>query len=214
MTPPETRPVRGIFWMIVTGVLFVAVTATVKHIGSTLPAAEMAFLRYLLGLVFILPMIPALREAEITRRHMYLFSLRGAVHALGIICWFYAMTRITIAEVTAMNYMAPIYVTIGAALFLGERLAARRIVAIVVAFLGAMIILRPGFREISSGHIAMLVAPLLMGGGYLIAKRLTNEVPPVAIVAWLSIIVPVVKHAIWVTVAKPISVFPRLSCTV
>ena len=183
------RPVIGIFWMVVTGFLFICVTALVKHMGPRLPSAEAALIRYSFGLVFLLPAIGSLRAAHLTRRQWTLFSLRGGLHALGVILWFYAMTRISIAEVTAMNYMAPIYVTIGAALFLGETLALRRIIAVVLGLLGAVIILRPGFRELTNGHFAMLVAAVVFGGAYLLAKVLTDEVKPSVVVAMMSIFV-------------------------
>ena len=160
MVNPANRPALGVFWMLVTGANFVAVTAIVKHVGDALPAAQSAFLRYFLGLVFILPMIRPMIEARLTKRQLWLFGARGLAHTLGVILWFYAMTRITIAEVTAMNYMSPIYVTLGAALFLGEPLAARRMAATGVAFLGALIILRPGMRALDLGHIAMIFAAL------------------------------------------------------
>ncbi|WP_372992433.1 DMT family transporter [Sulfitobacter sp.] len=183
------RPVIGIFWMVVTGFLFICVTALVKHMGPRLPSAEAALIRYSFGLVFLLPAIGSLRAAHLTRRQWTLFSLRGGLHALGVILWFYAMTRISIAEVTAMNYMAPIYVTIGAALFLGETLALRRIIAVVLGLLGAVIILRPGFRELTNGHFAMLIAAVVFGGAYLLAKVLTDEVKPSVVVAMMSIFV-------------------------
>lgn len=183
------RPVIGIFWMVVTGFLFICVTALVKHMGPRLPSAEAALIRYAFGLVFLLPAIGSLRAAHLTRRQWTLFSLRGGLHALGVILWFYAMTRISIAEVTAMNYMAPIYVTIGAALFLGETLALRRIIAVVLGLLGAVIILRPGFRELTNGHFAMLIAAVVFGGAYLLAKVLTDEVKPSVVVAMMSIFV-------------------------
>ncbi|NHX28314.1 DMT family transporter, partial [Escherichia coli] len=159
MTDTQTtthRPLTGILWMLVTGACFVCVTAIVKHVGSDVPAAQSAFLRYVFGLVAFLPVLPQILRHRLTGRQALMFSARGGVHTLGVLCWFYAMTQIPIAEVTAMNYLSPIYVTIGAALFLGERLAARRIAAIAVAFLGAMVILRPGFREVTPGHLAML----------------------------------------------------------
>ncbi|MEM1352213.1 MAG: DMT family transporter [Pseudomonadota bacterium] len=199
----SSQPVVGIFWMLVTGLCFIAVTALVKYMGTGLPAAQMAFLRYLLGLVFLLPVIGALRETRLTARQWKLFAFRGIVHGLAVISWFYAMTQIPIADVTAMNYLAPIYVSIGAALFLGERLAFRRIAAIALALVGALIILRPGFREISSGHIAMIFTAIAFGGSYLAAKVLTGEVKPSVIVAMLSIFVTVVlapfAFAEWVT---------------
>ncbi len=203
MQDSANRPLAGIFWMIVTGLNFVAVTAIVKHVGAALPAAESAFLRYLLGLVFLVPMIRPILAARLTGRQLRLFVLRGAAHTVGVMLWFFAMTRITIAEVTAMNYMAPIYVSIGAALFLGERIASRRIMAIGVAFLGAMLILRPGMRELSPGHLAMLVVAVVFGVSYLLAKLLSAEVGAPVIVGMLSVTVAVglapFAAAVWVT---------------
>ena len=183
------RPLTGIFWMLVTGFCFIMVTALVKTMGPRMPPAEAAFLRYALGLVFLLPALSALRAAHLTRRQWPLFATRGVCHAVGVSLWFFAMVRIPIAEVTAMNYLAPIYVTIGAALFLGERLAVRRIVAVVMGLVGAVIILRPGFREVSTGHLAMLVAAVVFAASYLTAKIMADEVKPAVVVGMLSIFV-------------------------
>ena len=183
------RPLTGIFWMLVTGLCFIAVTALVKIMGPRLPAGEAAFLRYAMGLVFLIPVFGSLRAAQLTRRQWGIFTLRGICHAVGVILWFYAMVRIPIAEVTAMNYLAPIYVTIGAALFLGERLAARRIVAVLMGLVGAAIILRPGFREVSAGHLAMLIAAVVFAVSYITAKILADEVKPALVVALLSVFV-------------------------
>lgn len=175
--------------MLVTGVCFIMVTALVKTMGPRLPPGEAAFLRYAMGLVFLLPSLGAMRAARLTVRQWSLFSVRGLCHAGGVILWFYAMVRIPIAEVTALNYLAPIYVTIGAAIFLGERLAARRIFAVILGLLGAALILRPGFREVSDGHIAMLLAAVVFSGSYLVAKVMADEVKPGIVVAMLSIFV-------------------------
>ena len=99
----ESGPITGVFWMVVTGLMFVAVTGIVKYTDGSLPAAEAAFLRYALGLVFILPLLPALRDAALDMRDLKLFAARGVVHTFGVTLWFFAMTRIPIAEVTAMN---------------------------------------------------------------------------------------------------------------
>lgn len=199
----STGPLRGVFWMVVTGLCFVAVTALVKHLGTRIPPAESAFLRYLLGLVFLIPMAGALRRAQLTPRLWGLFAARGAVHTAGVILWFFAMTQIPLAEVTAMNYLSPVYVTLGAALFLGEKLALRRISAIAVALIGTAIILRPGFREVSPGHIAMLFTALSFGASYLIAKFTVGKCSPAVVVAMLSGFVTLglapFALAVWVT---------------
>jgi len=203
----EGRPLVAIGWMVLTGILFVGVIATVKYLGDRIPAPQSAFLRYALGLVFLIPMWPALRAARLTRRSWVLFTWRGAFHAAGVLCWFYAMTRITIAEVTAMNYLNPVYITLGAALFLGERLKIRRLMAVVLALLGALVILRPGVRELDPGHIAMVFCALFFAGSYLLTKLLSAEAGPAVIVGLLSIMVTValapVALVVWVPPTWP-----------
>jgi drug/metabolite transporter (DMT)-like permease len=189
--------------MILTGLNFVAVTAIVKHVGSGIPSAQAAFLRYALGLVFLIPMIRPILRAKLTPRQLRLFGVRGFVHTGAVILWFFAMTQIPIAEVTAMNYLNPVYVTLAAALFLGEALPPRRLIAVIVALLGALIILRPGVREVEAGHIAMLFTAALFAGSYLIAKIVSDEVSAPVVVGMLSITVTLglapFAAAVWVT---------------
>jgi drug/metabolite transporter (DMT)-like permease len=187
----KNKSLVAIFWMFITGLLFVGVTGIVKHLGSGLPAAEAAFLRYVMGLVFVIPLIGLIKRANLTKVELSLFAWRGAVHSVGVMLWFYGMTMLPMAEVTAMSYLSPVFVTIGAALFLGERLAALRIMAIVFAIIGVLVILRPGFREVSLGHIAMLINGGLFAASYLIAKVMADRVEPLVVVGMLSIFVTI-----------------------
>lgn len=202
MTPPS-RPLQGILWMIATGLCFIAVTAVVKHAAQDLPAAEAAFLRYLLGLVFLLPLLPGLLRTRVPRLDLGLFAARGFLHAVAVILWFFAMTQIPIAEVTAMNYLSPVYVTLGAALFLGERIALPRILAVFAALAGTVVILRPGFRAVEAGHLAMLATAIIFGASYLLAKRLSDRNAAGMVVAMLSVSVTIglapFAVAVWVT---------------
>jgi drug/metabolite transporter (DMT)-like permease len=191
MTAPASRPLLGIFWMFITGLNFVAVTALVKYVGDGVPAAQAAFLRYVIGLLFFLPFLPSLLKIRLSRPALGLFCLRGVAHTAAVVLWFFAMTRIPIAEVSALNYLSPIYVTLGAAFFLGERFALRRLLAVLAGLLGAVIILRPGMRELSSGHIAMLFTALGFAASYLIAKRMTTEASPTVVVVMLSVTVTI-----------------------
>jgi len=201
----QNRPLVGVFWMVVTGLNFVAVTALVKHVGSDVPAAQGAFLRYVLGLVFLVPMIRPILAARLSARQVKLFAARGVVHTVAVILWFFSMARIPIADVTAMNYMSPVYITIGAALLLGERLPPRRMIAVGMALVGALIILRPGFREIDTGHIAMVFTAMSFAAGYLIAKQLSGEVSAAVVVGMLSVMVTIglapFAYAVWVPVS-------------
>ncbi len=198
-----SRPIAGMFWMFAAGLSFVVMTALVKSLGTTIDPIQAAFLRYVLGLVFLLPALRQIMATHLTRRRIALFGLRGIIHGVAVMLWFFSMTQIPLAEVTAMNYMTPVYVTLGAALFLGEKLAFRRIAAILVALIGVLIILRPGFREVSAGHLAMLGTALTLGGSYLLAKVLVRDVPPSVVVAHLSIWVTVVLIPFAIAVWTP-----------
>lgn len=181
------RDAIGIGWMLVTGLCFVAVNAIVRGLEGALPAPQAAFIRFVYGTAFLIPaLVPALKRG-FSANLWRLFALRGLLHVMAVIAWFYAMARITLAEVTAIGFLNPIVVTVGAALFMGEKLAARRIAAICVAFLGALIVLRPGIRELDPGHLSQLGAAVMFGGSYLLAKRLTETVSPAAVVAMLSL---------------------------
>lgn len=178
---------RGILWMVATTLLMVCVTVIVRHVGTSVPSVQAAFLRYAFGVVLILPMMSALWRRPPSRRSLGIYSLRGLLHGLGVMLWFYAMARVPIAEVTALGYVAPLFVTVGAALFLGEKLHARRLVALGVGIFGAFVILRPGFQEIGLGQLAQLGAGPLFAASFLLAKGLTSRESPAVIVGMLSI---------------------------
>jgi len=173
--------------MVLTGILFVAVTGVVRHLGSGLPAVEAAFLRYAIGLVMISPVFLRLRHHRPSAANMRFYAGRGLVHGIAVMLWFYAMARIPIAEVTAIGYVAPIFVTLGAAIFLKEKLHFRRIMGVIFGFAGAVIILRPGFETINLGQMAQLVAAPLFAASFLMAKRMTDKTDPALIVAMLSL---------------------------
>lgn len=193
---------RGVLWMLAAGVCFVGVNGIVRHLGRDLPAAQAAFLRFGFGVLFLLPAIIAVLRRGFAPGLLRLYGWRGAMHTVAVILWFYAMARIPLAEVTAIGYLNPVLVTVGAALFFGERFTFVRVVAFAVALVGAMIILRPGVREISSGHLAQLGAAVFFAGSYLVGKELSTRASAAAVVAMLSLTVTIglLPVAIWVWV--------------
>lgn len=191
-TPPKGQnPVAGVLWMLGSGLCFVALTACVKYMGTGIPAAQSAFLRYAVGLVFVLPVLRQLQRERLDPAVWRAFGWRGFLHTFAVMLWFYAMTRIPLAEVSAMGYLNPIYITLGAALFLGETLRLRRVLAIAAAICGALIILRPGLRELNSGHLAMLGTSIFFAASYLLAKQLSGKASPSMVVAMLGVTVTI-----------------------
>ena len=177
----------GILWMVITTILFVGVTASVRFLDGEVPAPQAAFLRYLIGTLLLTPALISLIKVKPNKPLMKKFILRGFVHSFGVTMWFYAMSVMPVAEVTAIGFLTYIFVSIGACLFLNEKLHKHRLTAIIISFIGALIILRPGFKEIGNGQIGMLIATIVFTLSYLIAKIVSKERSSSEIVAMLSI---------------------------
>lgn len=188
--------------MLAAGISFVGVNGIVRYLGTDLPAAQSAFLRFAFGMLILLPaLIPVLRGGFASGM-MRMYAWRGAVHTVAVVLWFYAMARIPLAEVTAIGYLNPVLVTLGAALVFGEQLTRDRMLAFGVAALGAMVILRPGLREVTYGHLAQVAAAVFFAGSYLFGKALSGRASAAAVVAMLSFAVTLglLPFAVWVWV--------------
>ena len=181
------QSIIGILWMVITTILFVGVTATVRYLEGEVPAPQAAFLRYAIGTVMLAPSLITLTKFKPDRSLFNKFVLRGFVHSIGVTLWFYAMSVMPVAEVTAIGFLTYIFVSIGASIFLKEKLHKHRLSAILISFIGALIILRPGFKVIESGQLGMLIATMVFTASYLIAKVVSKERTSSEIVAMLSI---------------------------
>lgn len=201
---PVPSSLHGILWMLASGLSFVGVTGIVRYLGTDIPAAQSAFIRFAWGALFLLPSLVGLARVGVRWPVMRLHLGRGVLHVLAVLCWFYALARLPVAEATAIGYLNPVLLTLGTVLFLGERLTLRRVLAIGVAIMGALIVLRPGLREITDGHLAQVGASVFFASSYLIAKKLSGFVPVGQSVAMLSLIVTAglapLAYAVWVPV--------------
>ena len=181
--------IKGIGWMVVTGFFFIGVTGIVRHLGSDMNPVQAAFIRYAFGIVLMAPLFMRLTRAEMKTSNLGLHTVRGIVHAGGVMLWFMAMARIPIAEVTALGFLAPIFTTIGAAIYFKETLHARRIGAVLIGFSGTLVILRPGIEIIDIGALAQLAAAPMFAISFLMAKKLTESEHRNSIVGYMAVFV-------------------------
>jgi drug/metabolite transporter (DMT)-like permease len=145
----------------------------------------MAFMRYFFGLLMLIPIVVKLgfhRAMATDRLPLHVF--RGTIHAGGMFLWFIGLPLTTLASVTALGFTGPIFVTIGAALFLGEDVRLRRWIAIAVGFAGAMIIIRPGIGDIGYGAICILISTPIFSASNIISKALARTESANKIVIW------------------------------
>jgi drug/metabolite transporter (DMT)-like permease len=170
-----------------------------------LPAAQSAFIRFAFGLVILAPVLWSARGMRLPATTWRLFGWRGAFHVLAVICWFWAVVRVPVAEIAAISFLNPVIVLVLAALLLGEGLSRGRVLTVVLALLGALIVLRPGLREVTAGHVSQVAATFLFAVSYLYAKRLSDLAPAGVVVAMLSLTVAAGLMPIALWVWQPVS---------
>ena len=180
--PPN---LRGILWVGMSGMLFALLNVFTLIPSQHLNPYVMAFMRYFFGTLMLLPIVMKLglhRSMSTNRLPLHLF--RGCIHACGMFLWFVGLPLTTLASITALGFTGPIFVTIGAALFLGERVRMRRWMAVLVGFAGAMIIIRPGVGDLGLGAICILISTPIFSASNLISKALARTETANKIVIW------------------------------
>jgi drug/metabolite transporter (DMT)-like permease len=215
----------GMLWVVLAGLLFTGFTAIARHVGRDLPPIETAFLRYALGMVTLIPIFLRRGPSLLRTKHPVLHIARGTIHGIAVLLWFIALAYIPLAEVMALSFIAPIFVTIGAFLFLGERLRLRRIIAIIAGLAGVLLILRPGVAAIHPGAIAMLIAAPMFAASKLFTKRLARTEDGTTIVTYLNVCaavtilipalfvwrIPTWEEIAWLTLAAMLATLSHLA---
>ena len=155
------------------------VDAIAKHLAATIPPVEVAWLRFVVSTALLLPFV-IWRSGFAAMRlpQLHLHFLRGAGIAGATAFFFAALEFMPIANVAAIFFVEPLILTLFCAIFLGESIGWRRILAVLVGFGGAMLVIRPSFAEVGSTALLPLGAAVCFAGYMTITKRLSNAADP------------------------------------
>jgi drug/metabolite transporter (DMT)-like permease len=179
---------RAMLLMLLSTLLLAVMHAMVRHVGQQLHAFEIAFFRNLFGLLAVLPLFWRVGWRGFATRRPGLHLLRGLTGICAMLGWFYGLTMVPIAPATALSFTAAIFASLGAVVLLGERMRLRRWSAVLIGFIGMLIVLRPGLITIGPGEIAIMFSALCWGLSLVLVKRLSATESTVVIVAWMSVL--------------------------
>lgn len=183
--PSTGKPLRAALLMLCGMFAFSCMGAFVRLAAEQLHSIEVAFFRNFLALVLFLPLLARQGIGIMRSPRMDLHLLRAGLGAIAMMSFFTAITLIPLAETTALGFASPFFATLAAVIFLGERIRMHRSIALAVGFLGVMIVLRPGFVEISTGAALMLLSALIIGITAVLVKKLSATDRPEAIAIWM-----------------------------
>jgi drug/metabolite transporter (DMT)-like permease len=196
--------VRGLMWAAGSGALFCVLNATMRGLAQQLHPMQTQFLRYLFGVLVMLPLVWRAGWLAYRPKNLGGQFTRGAVHTLGLVLWFIALTRIPLADTTAIGFTGPLFIMIGAWLFLKEPMRWERWLATAVGFVGVLLVVGPKLSAsggpTGSYHLVMLASAPVFAASFLITKVLTRSEGAGVIVAWQAISVTLfsLPMALWV----------------
>jgi drug/metabolite transporter (DMT)-like permease len=181
---------RAILWMLACGVLFILLNGLLRILAQQLDPFVTGFLRYSFGVVVMLPFIWRAGLAAY-RPHAVLGQLwRGAVHTGGLLLWFIAVPHVPLADMTALGFTTPLFIMLGAMVFLGERMVPARWIAALIGFAGVLVVVSPNLTGGGGPYsLVMLSSAPLFAASFLITKALTKRDAPHVIVVWQSLTV-------------------------
>ncbi len=177
-------------WMVLGGLCFSLLNTLARALSQQLDVYQTQFLRYLMGLLVMLPLVwrhglQAYRPVNMAGQFW-----RGGVHTLGLVLWFTALPRISLADMTAIGFTGPIFIMIGAAWFLGEPMRRDRWIAALIGFTGVLVVVLPKMTgEGGWYNLVMLASSPVFAASFLITKALTRYEKPGVIVLWQSLTV-------------------------
>jgi drug/metabolite transporter (DMT)-like permease len=184
--------VRGLLWSSAAGMIFSVLNATMRALALQLDPFQSQFLRYLFGLVVLLPLIARHGLAAYRPKQIGGQFTRGALHTLGLCLWFVALPRIPLADTTAIGFTTPLFIMIGAYFFFREPMRWERWVATLVGFGGVMIVVGP---KLSGGAgvytLVMLASAPMFAASFLLTKALTRRESTGVILVWQALTVTI-----------------------
>lgn len=136
-----------------------------------------------IGLLWLAPMLLA-NPGLLDRRRLPAHLRRATSGIVATFATFYAVANAPLATALAINYTAPLFATVGAVMFLGERIRWRRIAALAVGFVGMLIVLRPGMSALTPGVLAAVISALATAFSLVAIKALTGTDDARAVAAW------------------------------
>jgi drug/metabolite transporter (DMT)-like permease len=173
--------------MLLAAAAFAVMTALVRVMGTTMHPFEIAFWRNLYGLLFMVPWIARVGFVALRTRRIGGYTLRAACGLSAMLLWFWAITVMPLDEAVALSFTAPLFASVAAVVFLGERMGMRRTGALLAGFAGTLVILRPGVQAIGQPALLVLAASLFIAISITMVKTLSRSESPAAIVTWMGV---------------------------
>ena len=174
-----------------------------KYLSADLPILQITWARYFFTVVFTFPvMFFFFRKNLVWTDKPKLQFIRGLILLTANICFFYAISIISLAKALTLAFVAPLIVTAFSPIFLGEKVGVKRWSAVIIGFVGSLVVIRPGFVEINLASLAALGTGVMYGFYLIITRKLSTSDNPLLTLLLTGvvgvIIISTVMPFVWV----------------
>jgi drug/metabolite transporter (DMT)-like permease len=150
-----------------------------KYLSADLPVLQITWARYFFTVAFTLPVMFFFYNQQLVWSDKpKLQILRGLILLCANICFFYAISIIPLAKALTLAFVAPLIVTAFSPMLLGEKVGVRRWTAVIIGFIGSLVVIRPGFLEINLASLAALGTGIMYGFYLIITRKLSTSDNP------------------------------------
>lgn len=164
---------KAALYMTAAAICFGLMNVLVRVASENVPTMEVVFFRNVFALIAMMPWLASAGLGGLRTSRMKLHIARSVVGVVSMIIWFAALVHVPLANAVALNFTLPLFILLGAALLLGESVGPRRWIATAVGFSGMLVILRPGFTDISIYSTLPVLAAVFMASSMLLLKLIS-----------------------------------------
>ncbi len=177
---------KGALWMIAAAAMLTAMAVCIRYL-PLYSVLLLIFLRNAINLALVAPSTLGKGFHVFRTRRFGTHALRNAFLYGGNVAWFFGVTMVSLADVASLQFTSPLFTALIAAAFLGEQLTRHRVVAILVGFIGAIIIIRPGILPLNTGTLLVLLAAFLYSCAHVVTKHLSDTESGTTVVFYMSL---------------------------
>ena len=168
---------KGVTLALLSFSLFATKDAVVRYMGGQVPPFMLGFLGCLLCLA-IAPLVRGRGERLIhivKPKHPKLWLLRGTIQTVGIISGIVAFTELPMVEAFSLVFLMPVMISLMSIIFLNEKVTRSTWLTILICFVGTLIVLRPGMRELTTGHLAAFILTICSSSVFVILRYIKHD---------------------------------------
>lgn len=177
---------QAIFWANLSSIASAIMVNIVRHVSVEINVAEIIFLRNIFAFLMFLPIVIYVKPQTFKTEKIKLHMLRSVTGVIAMMAFFYSISKMNLSLVTAISFTAPLFMAIISYFFLNDKFGKHRTISLLIGFVGALIVIRPGFSGYNEYSLIVVFAAVFWAFSGVLIKKLSNTDSPLSITFYMT----------------------------